>query len=86
MNDDLRGRLDELEDAVDADHGPAGDGHLDDTHREAVRAAFAYHYRRDTDLLGGPCGTSDEIRAFFADAADHVDDPHSTTLRQLVAP
>ena len=74
-------RLDVLGDVFAGGETPTAD--LDDTHREAIREALAYRYEQDGGLDGDltdPAGR----RAFLADAADHVDEPHSTVLRELL--
>ena len=80
--DDLRGRLDELEDAVD--DRTAGGDRLTKRERKAIRAALQHRYTAGPDLAGDPFGDLDARRLFFSDAADHVDDDEdATVLREL---
>lgn len=80
--EDLADRLDALGDVFAGGDTPTTD--LDDTHREAIREALAYRYEQDGGLDGDLTDPADR-REFLADAADHVDEPHSTVLGELLA-
>jgi hypothetical protein len=75
----------ELERAL-ADLTPEGSpngGHADtppEEYREAVRAALAYRY----DNHGAVDADPTDARALLAEAVEHVDPPHTTTLRDLL--
>lgn len=78
---DLVDRLDDVDSILTESGRPIVD--MDDTHRQAIRKALAYRYEQDGGLDGDLTDPADR-REFLADAADHVDEPHSTVLGELL--
>lgn len=60
---------------------PTG-GDIPKSHAEAVVAALAYRYDNYGTLDGDPDGHPEERRAFFLDAANHIEEPHASVLRE----
>jgi len=73
-----------VDDRADGGESRTSDGDVTDAERDAIRAALAYRYANDDTVAGSPDGDPAEVRAFLRDAADHVDEPHATTLRTLL--
>ena len=59
-------------------------GDVTDAERDAIRAALAYRYANYDTAGGSPESDPGEVRAFLRDASEHVEEPHATTLRDLL--
>ena len=72
----------ELERAVeDLTNGGRGTvPEVTDVEREAIRAALAYRYDNPDAVDADPT----DGRAILAEAVDHVEEPHATTLREFL--
>ena len=55
-------------------------GTAPESHKEAVRAALGWRYDTNTD----PETPVNDMPAVLAEAAEHVDEPHATTLREIL--
>ena len=55
-------------------------GTLLESHKEAVRAALGWRYDTNTDSEA----PVNDMPAVLAEAAEHVDEPHATTLREIL--
>jgi hypothetical protein len=74
--EDLRERLDAVEEQLPdrrAREPP-------ESHKEAVRAGLAYYYDH-YDAVGAE---SDDIAVSLSKVVEHVDEPHATTLREIL--
>jgi hypothetical protein len=72
-----------LDDLEEGRTSSEGDPALTTAHRAAVQAALEYYYGNYDTAAGDLNGDPSERRAVFREAADHVEEPHATTLREL---
>lgn len=74
--DALRDRLDAVEEQLPDKQA----GKVPESHREAVRAALGWRYD-NYDAAGADFGNTEAV---FSEAAEHVEEPHATTLREML--
>jgi len=74
--DALRDKLDVVEEQLPDKRA----GTVPESHREAVRAALGWRY----DNYDAADADSGNTEAVFSEAAEHVEEPHATTLREML--